>query len=104
MGGIKVGGRNFNNIRFADDTVLPAASAEKLQSLVEALLRASKQYGAKPNTTKTKVMVVTKGNDDIKKNVRVGEETLEQVGKYKYLGSLVTQDGKCVKISRQEQL
>ena len=50
----------------------------------------------KLNTTKTKVMVVTKGSDMVRVNVRVGEEVLEQVEKYKYLGSLVTQDGRCV--------
>ena len=48
-------------------------------------------------------MVVTKGNDDITVNVRGGEETFEQVGKYKYFGGLAMQDGRCVKdISTQE--
>ena len=94
--GIKVGGRNVNNIRYADDTVLLADSAEKLESLVGELVRASDRHGLKLNTAKTKVMVVTKGSDQVRINVRVGEEALEQVEKYKYLGSLVTQDGRCV--------
>ena len=94
--GIRVGGGNVNNIRYADDTVLLADSAEKLESLVGALVRASDRYGLKLNTTKTKIMVVTKGSDMVRVNVRVGEEVLEQVEKYKYLGSLVTQDGRCV--------
>ena len=93
---INVGGRNFNNIRYADDTVLLADSAEKLSSLVGALVRASEQYELKLSTAKYKVMVATKGNNDIKIKVRGGEDTLEQVGKYKCLGSLVT------KVSRQE--
>ena len=94
--GINIGGKNVNDIRYADDTVLLADSAEKLQCLVEALVRASEQYGLKLDTEKNKVIVVTKGNDGIRVNVRVGEETLEQVGKYKYLGSIVTQQGRCV--------
>ena len=59
--GIKFGGRNVNNIRYADDTVLLADSAEKLESLVGELVRASDRHGFKLNTAKTKVMVVTKG-------------------------------------------
>ena len=58
--GIKVGGRNVNNIRYADDTVLLAESAEKLESLVRALVRASDRHGLKLNMAKTKVVVVTK--------------------------------------------
>ena len=61
--GVRVGGGNINNIRYADDTVLLADSAEKLESLVGALVRASDRYGLKLNTSKTKVMVVTKGSD-----------------------------------------
>ena len=76
--------------------MLLSDSAEILQSLVGILVRASERYGLKLNAAKTKVMVVTKGNDGIRVNVRVGEETLEQVGKYKYLGSIVTQQGRCV--------
>ena len=41
-------------------------------------------------------MMMTKENDDIRVNVSSGEETLEHAGKYKYLGSLVTQEGRCV--------
>ena len=96
LDGIRVGGKNVNNIRYADDTVLLADSPEKLQNLVEVLVSASEQYGLKINTSKTKVMVVSKGNDNVRVNVRVGDENLEQVEKYKYLGSLVTQDGRCV--------
>ena len=66
-----------------------ADSAENLQSLVGALVRVSEQYGFKLNTVKTKVMVVIKGNDDMRVIVRVGEETLQQVGNYKYPGSIV---------------
>ena len=60
--GIEVGERNVI-IRYADDTMLLADLAEKLESLVRALVRASDQHGLKLNTVKTKVMVVTKGRE-----------------------------------------
>ena len=79
LDGISVGGRNINNIRYADDTVLIADSAEKLQTLIRALVQSSEQRGLKLNISKTKVMVVTKGNNNLRVNISVGDETLEQV-------------------------
>ena len=58
-------------------------------------MQSSEQRGLKLNTSKTKLMVVTKGYDDIWMNISVGGETLVKVGKYKYLGNIVTQDGIC---------
>ena len=94
--GIKAGGRNINNIRYADDTVLITDSEEKLQDLVPALVRASGEHGLKLNVSKTKVMVISKADNDISANVEVGGVVLEQVQRYKYLGSVVTKDGRSV--------
>ena len=58
--GIKVGGRNVNCIRYADDTVLIADSEEKLQRLVAALETACTEKGLKINFNKTETMGVTK--------------------------------------------
>ena len=96
MDGIKAGGRNINNIRYADDTVLITDSEEKLQDLVPALVRASGEHGLKLNVSKTKVMVISKADNDISANVEVGGVVLEQVQRYKYLGSVVTKDGRSV--------
>ena len=96
LDGIKFGGRNLNNIRYADDTVLIADSEEKLQCLVQALVTASGERGLKLNTSKTKVMVISKSDEDTRTHIAVNGEELEQVTKYKYLGSIVTQDGRCV--------
>ena len=95
LDGIKFGGRNINNIRYADDTVLIADSEEKLQTLVQALVQSSQERGLKLNISKTKVMVVSKSTQNIRTNIFVGGEQLEQVERYKYLGSVVTQDGRC---------
>ena len=63
LDGIKFGGRNLNNIRYADDTVLIADTEEKLQALVQALVRASGERGLNLNGSKTKVMVISKEDD-----------------------------------------
>ena len=94
--GIKFGGRNLNNIRYADDTVLIADSEGKLQRLIQALVQSSGERGLKMNTSKTKVMVISKGDEVVRTNITVNGEVLEQVSRYKYLGSVVTRDGRCV--------
>ena len=95
MEGIKFGGRNINNIRYADETVLLADSEDKLQRLVQQLVQSSEERGLKMNLSKTKVMVISKGEDVASANITVNGEVLEQVSRYKYLGSVVTQDGRC---------
>ena len=54
--GIKIGGRNINNLRYADDTTLMAESEEKLKSLVMKVKEESEKVGLKLNTQKTKIM------------------------------------------------
>ena len=58
--GIRVGGKNMNNIRYADDTVLLADSEEKLKALVQKVSEHSEAMGIKINRKKTKPMVITK--------------------------------------------
>ena len=55
--GIKIAGRNLNNLRYADDTTLMAESEEKLKSLLMKVKRESKKVGLKLNIQKTKIMV-----------------------------------------------
>ena len=59
-------------------------------------MQPSEQRGLKHNLSKTKVMVITKRNENVRTNITVGGEVLEQVGRYKYLGSVVRQGGRCV--------
>lgn len=66
--GIKIGGRNINNIRFADDTVLVADSEERLQMLVDRLDEECIRRGLKINVAKTECMGTTKKKDRL--NVR----------------------------------
>ena len=95
--GVKVGGRNVNNIRYADDTVLVADSEEKLRELVVALHRACTARGLNINFRqgKTEVMGITKRAQDLNVNIRMEGRRIAQVEKYKYLGVMVTKNGKC---------
>jgi len=55
--GIKIAGRNINNLRYADDTLLMAESKEELKSLLMKVKEESKKVGLKLNIQKTKIMV-----------------------------------------------
>ena len=54
--GIKIAGRNINNLRYADDTTLMAESEEELKSLLMKIKEESEKVGLKPNVQKTKIM------------------------------------------------
>ena len=54
--GIKISGRNINNLTYADDTSLRAESKEELKSLLMKVKEESKNVGLKPNIQKTKIM------------------------------------------------
>ena len=54
--GIKIAGRNINNIRYADDTALMAESEEELKSLLMKVKEESEKAGLKPNIQKMKIM------------------------------------------------
>ena len=94
MPGIRVGGININNIRYADDTVLIATSQKNLQMLVDKVKTASEEMGLHINKDKTKVMVVSKRVNSTKCTIRVDSDVIEQVDRFRYLGSIVTADGR----------
>ena len=54
--GIKIAGRNLNNLRYAEGTTLMAESEEELKSLLMKVKKESKKVGLKPNIQKTKIM------------------------------------------------
>ena len=56
--GIKISGRNINNLRYADDTTLMAESEEELKSLLMKVKGESEKVGLKPNIQKTKIMAL----------------------------------------------
>ena len=102
MEGFSIGGRNVNNIRYADDTVLVADSAEKLQALVSEVNRASEEKGLKINREKTECMVVSKRSEAPDCPLQIEQEPVGKVEQFQYLGSMVTADARCnVEIKRR---
>ena len=88
--GIKIAGRNINNLRYADDTTLMAESEEELKSLLMKVKEESEEAGLKFNIQKTKIMVsgpIT--------SWQIDGETMETVSDFIFQGSQITADGDC---------
>ena len=92
--GVTIGGRNLNNLRYADDTVLMANNKEDLNNLVQTVQHHSRVAGLEMNAKKTKTMVFSKSTDTPRANLRLENTEIEQVTKFKYLGATITDDGR----------
>ena len=88
--GIKVAGRNINNLRYADDTTLMGQSEEELKSLLMKVKEESEKVGLKLNIQKAKIMASGPINSR-----EVDGETVETVAEFIFLGSKITADGDC---------
>ena len=88
--GIKISGRNINNLRYADDTTLMAESKEELQSLLMKVKEESEKVGLKLNIKKTKIMA-----SGPMISWQIDGETVEIVSDFIFLGSKTTADGDC---------
>ena len=85
--GIKIAGRNINNLRYADDTTLMAESDEELKSLLMKVKEESEKVGLKLNIQKTKIMASGP--------ITSWEIDGEKVSDFIFLGSKITADGDC---------
>ena len=88
--GIKIGGRNINNLRYADDTTLTAESEEELKSLLMKVKEKSKKVGLNLNIQKTKIMASSPIT-----SWQIDGEAVETVAYFTFLGSKITADGDC---------
>ena len=88
--GIKIAGRNTNNLRYADDTILMAESKEELKSLLMKVKEESEKVGLKLNIQNTKIMasgpIISWQIDGV---------TMETVTDFIFLGSKITANGDC---------
>ena len=88
--GIKIAGRNINNLRYADDTTLMAESEEELKSFLMKVREESEKAGTELNIQKTKIMAsgpIT--------SWQIDRETVETVADFIFLGSKIPVDGNC---------
>ena len=88
--GIKIAGRNINNLRHADDNTLMAESKEELKRLLMKVKEESEKVGLKPNIQKTNIMA---SGPII--SWEIDGETVETVSDFIFLGSKITVDGDC---------
>ena len=88
--GIKIAGRNINNLRYADDTILMAESEEELKSFLMKVEEESEKVGLKLNIQKTKIMASGPTT-----SWEIDGETVEIVSDFIFLGSKITADGDC---------
>ena len=88
--GIKIAGRNINNLRYADDTTLMAESEEELKSLMMEVKEDSEKVGLKLNIQRTKIMVSSPTN-----SLQIEAEKVEAGTDFIFLGSKITADCDC---------
>ena len=88
--GIKIAGRNINNLRYADDTTLMAESEEELKSFLMKVKEEGEKVGLKLNIQKTKIMASSPIT-----SWQIDGETVETVADFICLGSKITADGDC---------
>ena len=88
--GIKIAGRNINNLRYADDITLMTESEEELKSLLMKVKMDSEKVDLKLNIQKTKIMASSPIT-----SWQIDGETVEAVSHFIFLGSKITADGDC---------
>ena len=88
--GIKIAGRNINDLKYADDTTLTAESEEELKILLMKVQEESEKVGLKLNFQKTEIMASSPIT-----SWQIDAETLETVSDFIFLGSKITADGDC---------
>ena len=88
--GIKIAGRNINNLRYADETTFVAESEEELKSLLMKVKEKSEKVGLKLNVQKTKIMASSPIT-----SWEIDGKTVETVPDFIFLGSKITADGDC---------
>ena len=88
--GIKIAGRNTNNLRYADGTTLMAESEEELKSILMKVKEESKNVVLKLNIQKTKIMASSPIT-----SWQIDGETMETVTDFIFLGFKITADGNC---------
>ena len=88
--GIKIAGRNINNLRYADNTTLMAETKEELKRLLMKVKEESEKAGLKLNIQKIKIMA-----SGLIASWQVDGETMDTVRDVIFLGSKITADGDC---------
>src|SRR6478609_11365652 len=93
--GIRVGGELIKDVKYADDKGMDVDTEAGLQSLIGSLNTTAKHYDMMINIKKTKARVVSRNGGE-RVNTAVEGQSVEQVSKFRYLASLISDDGRCL--------
>jgi len=94
FGDFKIGGQIIHTVKYADDLVLLAKEENVLQDMIDKLIEIGRCYGTEMNVEKTKVMRISRRRPFPVK-IMIDQTQLENVESFKYLGSILTDDGRC---------
>jgi hypothetical protein len=92
LGDFKIGGQIIHTVKYADELVLLAKEEMVLQGMIDKPIEIGRCYGMEMNVEKTKVMRISRQPFPVKIII---DQKLENVESFKYLGSILTNDGKC---------
>jgi hypothetical protein len=92
FGNFKIGGQFIHTVKHADDLVLLAKQAKVLQDMIDELNQIGRCYRIETNVEKTKVMRISRQPFSVK--IMIDQKQLENVESFKYLGSMLTNDGR----------
>jgi hypothetical protein len=81
-------------VNYADDLVLLAKEEKVLQDMIDKLTETGRCYGMEMNGKKTKAMRISRQTFPVK--IMINQKQLENVTSFKYLGSILTNDGRCI--------
>ena len=93
LGDFNIEGQSIQTLKYADDLVLIAKEETVLQSMIDKLIETGRCYGMEINVEKTKVMRISRQPSTV--TITIDQKQLENVKCFKYLGSTLTEDGRC---------
>jgi len=93
FGDFKIGGQIIHTVKYADDLVLLAKNEKVLQDMINKLIEIGRCYGKEMNVEQTKVIRISRQPSPVK--IMINQKQLENVESFKYLGSILTSDGRC---------
>jgi len=93
LGDSKIGGQIIHTVKYADDLVLLAKEGTVLQDMIDKLTEIGRCYGMEMNMEKTNVMRISRQPFSVK--IMIDQKQLKNVESFKYLGSMLRNDGRC---------
>ena len=95
LGDLNIGGQIIQTVKYADDLALMSKEETVLQSMIDKLIEIGRCYGMEMNVEKTKVMRISRQPSPV--TIMIRQKQLENVECFNYLGSILTNDGRCTR-------